>query len=154
LFDLANEAQLQSVIEPVVIDLGLEFWGLEYRAGASLLRVYIDSPNGITVDDCAEVSRQLSVILDVEDPINGEYRLEVSSPGIARPLYRLAQYEPYLGNKLKVKLRSAFEDRKQFKGVLSKVDIANNEVAIVAGEDEWLIPFEMIDSANLIPQFD
>lgn len=151
---MANEAQLQSVIEPVVIDLGLEFWGLEYRAGASLLRVYIDSPNGITVDDCAEVSRQLSVILDVEDPINGEYRLEVSSPGIARPLYRLAQYEPYLGNKLKVKLRSAFEDRKQFKGVLSKVDIANNEVAIVAGEDEWLIPFEMIDSANLIPQFD
>lgn len=151
---MANEAQLQSIIEPAVIDLGFDFWGLEYRTGAALLRVYIESSNGISVDDCAKVSRQLSVMLDVEDPIGGEYRLEVSSPGMARPLYQLAQYEPYLGHKLKVKLRTAFEGRKQIKGVLSKVDAADNEVAIVAGEDEWLIPFEIIESANLIPQFD
>lgn len=146
--------RLQSMIEPTVIDMGFEFWGLEYQSGTSLLRIYIDSSNGISVDDCAKVSRQLSVMLDVEDPIKVEYRLEVSSPGLSRPFYSIGQYQGYIGHMLKVKLRASFDGRKQFKGLLSKVNIEENEIAIVEGDDELAIPFEMVERANLIPQFD
>jgi len=74
---VASTAQIQELIAPTVVDMGFEFWGLEYQtqSGSSLLRVFIESPNGISVDDCAQVSRQLSLLLDVEDPIRSEYRL-------------------------------------------------------------------------------
>ena len=85
----ASSAQIEQLIAPVVVDMGFEFWGLEYQtqSGSTLLRIFIESEDGISVDHCAEVSRQLSLMLDVEDPIQGVYRLEVSSPGMARPFF-------------------------------------------------------------------
>ena len=120
----ASTAQIQELISPIVIDLGFEFWGLEYQtqSGAALLRVFIESPDGISVDDCAKVSREVSLLLDVEDPIRSEYRLEVSSPGMSRPFFTLDQYCRYSGFFVKIKLRFAFEGRRQFKGLLAGVE--------------------------------
>lgn len=149
----ASTAQLQELIAPTVIDMGFEFWGLEYQtqSGSSLLRVFIESPNGIGVDDCAQVSRQLSLMLDVEDPVKGEYRLEVSSPGMARPFFTLDQYKRHIGFSVKVKLRFAFEGRKQFKGVLAAVE--NDELVIRDGEDEYSLPFEAVEKGTMLPEF-
>lgn len=134
--------------------MGFEFWGLEYQTqkGSAILRVYIESPDGISVDDCANVSRQLSLLLDVEDPIQSEYRLEVSSPGMARPFYTLDQYARYVGFKVKVKLRYPFEGRRSIKGVLSAVE--NEELVIRGDEDEYCLPYELIDKGNMVPEFD
>lgn len=151
---VASTAHIQELIAPTVVDMGFEFWGLEYQtqSGSSLLRVFIESPNGISVDDCAQVSRQLSLLLDVEDPIRSEYRLEVSSPGMSRPFFTLDQYARHSGFFVKVKLRFAFEGRKQFKGLLAGVE--NDEVLIRDGEDEYSLPFEAIEKGSMIPQFE
>jgi ribosome maturation factor RimP len=96
---LSNVESIQALIEPSVEALGFELWGLELIAQGrfSTLRIYIESAKGITVDDCAEVSHQVSGILDVEDPITNQYTLEVSSPGVDRPLFKQAHYEQYIG---------------------------------------------------------
>jgi ribosome maturation factor RimP len=115
------------------------------------LRVYIDSPNGISVDDCAAVSRQVSAVLDVEDPISSDYTLEVSSPGMDRPLFTLDQYRLYAGAQAKLRLRAPFEGRRNFSGRLSGVE--GDEVILVVGEEEYLLPIELIDKAHIVPQF-
>lgn len=149
----AKESALQALIEPVVTALGLELWGLEYvsHAKQTLVRIYIDSDNGIDVDQCAAVSRQVASIFDVEDPIAGEYTLEVSSPGMARPLFTLQQYRDLAGEHVKLKLRSAFEGRRNFSGQL--VGVEEDDVVIVVDDHEYLLPFELIDKANVVPQF-
>lgn len=151
---VASTAQLNELIAPTVVDMGFEFWGLEYQtqSGSALLRVYIESPNGISVDDCAEVSRQLSLMLDVEDPIRSEYRLEVSSPGMARPFYTLEQYARHTGFTVKVKLRFPFEGRRSFKGLLAAVE--NDELVIQDGEDEYCLPYEAVEKGSMVPDFE
>jgi ribosome maturation factor RimP len=146
--------QLNEMLEPAIVALGYQLWGTEFRAsrGRSLLRIYIDSPNGITVDDCAAVSHQVSGILDVEDPIAGEYVLEVSSPGMDRPLFTLSQYLQYIGWIVDVRLRYPFEGRKRFKGILSGVE--DQDVVVVVDAHEYLLPIEQIDRAHLVPQFE
>jgi ribosome maturation factor RimP len=141
--------QLQQLIEPAVKAVGLQLWGLEYQptGRTSLLRVYIDGPEGVTIEDCARVSRQISSVLDVDDPIVGEYTLEVSSPGLDRPLYTLDQYRLYVGYPVKLRLRFAFDGRRKFSGVLGAVE--NDEVALIVGEEEYLLPFESIERANI-----
>jgi ribosome maturation factor RimP len=101
------ELELTAMLEPAVEALGFELLGLEFvQAGRhSTLRVYIDHENGITVDNCADVSRQVSAILDVEDPITNEYDLEVSSPGVDRPLFKPAHYEQAQGEELRVRTK-------------------------------------------------
>ena len=95
----SKDQQIADMLEPTVTALGFELWGVEYIAQGrhSVVRIYIESPGGITVDDCASVSEQVSGVLDVEDPITGEYTLEVSSPGMDRLLFKLAQYAAYVG---------------------------------------------------------
>lgn len=151
---MAKEQQLQILLAPAVTALGYEFWGLEYltHARQAVLRVFIDSPNGIGVEDCAKVSRQISAVLDVEDPITIEYTLEVSSPGMDRPLFTLEQYQRYVGENVKIRLRSPFEGRRNFNGRL--VGIEADEVVIVVEDHEYLLPIEMIDKAELVPQFE
>ena len=87
----SREQKIEALLEPTIEALGFELWGLEYLSQGrhTLLRLYIDGENGVTVDNCAEVSRHVSGVLDVEDPITGEYTLEVSSPGVDRLLFRL-----------------------------------------------------------------
>lgn len=149
----ARDTQLRDLIEPVVTALGFELWGVEYHTGSkqTLLRIYIESPDGIDVDDCAKVSRQLSSVFDVEDPIAGEYNLEVSSPGMDRPLYTQEQFEMYVGQNVKVKLRSAFEGRKNFSGQLTGVE--GDDVVVAIDKEEYLLPLDLIDKANLVPSF-
>ncbi len=114
---------LEAMLGPTVESMGYQLWGVEFvsKGKDSTLRLYIDSPNGIDVDDCAAVSRQVSGILDVEDPIPSEYNLEVSSPGMDRPLFTEEQYGLYIGCIVKLKLQSPVEGRRNFKGRLIEV---------------------------------
>ncbi len=150
---MAKDQQLQELVAPAVTALGFELWGVEYitRGRQVLLRIYIDHPEGIDVDDCAAVSRQVSALLDVEDPIMGEYTLEVSSPGMDRPLFTLDQFARYAGEQVKLKLRSPFEGRRNFSGRL--VGVEGDEVVLVVGDEEYLLAIELIDKAQVVPQF-
>ncbi len=114
---------LLALIKPVVEDLGFELWGLEFKpsGNASVLRVFIDKEAGIAIEDCEVVSRQLSRVLDVEDPIIEEYVLEVSSPGLNPGLFFMEQYAHFCGEVLQVKSQLAIEGQKNFKGELKKV---------------------------------
>ncbi|MFC6670712.1 ribosome maturation factor RimP [Marinobacterium aestuariivivens] len=144
---------LQELIEPSVTALGFDLWGIEYLAqGAhSVLRIYIDSEEGITVDDCAKVSHQVSGVLDVEEPISGHYNLEVSSPGMDRPLFTLEQFAAWAGHQVQIRLRVPFEGRRKFKGLLNGVE--GDDVLLVVDKEEYLLPIDSIDRANIVPQF-
>ena len=144
---------LQELVEPVVKGLGLELWGVEFTLAGknSLLRIYIDGPEGVTVDDCARVSHQVSGLLDVEEPISEQYSLEVSSPGMDRPLYTLEQFKAYAGNTIQLRLRMPFDGRRKFKGILNGVE--GDEVLLVVDNEEYLLPHELIERANVVPQF-
>lgn len=149
----AQRDKLEEMLRPGIEALGFDLWGIEYQSHAkrSMLRIYIDAEVGISVDDCAKVSHQVSGVLDVEDPITGEYTLEVSSPGMDRPLYRLEQYAEYIGSDINIRLRIAFEGRRKFQGRL--VAIEGDEVVIQLDGHEYLLPFEQIDRAQVVPSF-
>ncbi|MDU9396046.1 ribosome maturation factor RimP [Pseudomonas sp. zfem003] len=146
--------QLQALLAPVVEALGYQCWGIEFLSQGrhSLLRVYIDHENGILIDDCEKVSRQISGVLDVEDPISSEYTLEVSSPGMDRPLFRLEQFAAHAGELVKIKLRSPYEGRRNFHGLLRGVE--EQDVVVLVEDHEYLLPIDLIDKANIIPRFD
>ena len=146
--------QLQALLVPVVEGLGYQCWGIEYvsQGRHSLLRIYIDKEDGVLVEDCAIVSRQLSGILDVEDPISAEYTLEVSSPGMDRPLFTIEQFALHAGEQVKIKLRSPFDGRRNFQGLLRGVE--EQDVVVQVDTHEYLLPIDLIDKANIIPTFD
>jgi len=139
---------------PSVEDLGYELVGIEYiRAGShSTLRVYIDQEAGILVDDCATVSRQISALMDVEDPITNEYTLEVSSPGLERPLFNAAHYATFAGEEVKIQLRMPIQNRRRWKGIIDSVE---GEI-ICVNVDGTLERFALsnIQKANIVPKFD
>ena len=149
----AVDSTLKALLQPVVEALGCELWGLQLESGGKrkLLRIYIDREEGIAVEDCERVSRQSSAVLDVEDAISGEYVLEVSSPGMDRPLYELSQYERYIGEDVSLRLRFAYDGRRNFKGRLVGVD--GDEIILVVADTEYLFPVEGIDKANVVPRF-
>ncbi len=142
------------LVRGVVGPMGYELVGVELVAGerrGEVLRVYIDREGGIQLDDCTAVSHQLSGVLDVEDPIKGEYALEVSSPGLARPLFELAHFAQFAGKPVKLKLSRPHEGRRNFKGQIVAVD--GDQVQLLVDGQQVLIDFEQIDSAKLIPEF-
>ena len=149
----AVDSTLKALLQPVVEALDCELWGLQLEAGGKrkLLRIYIDREEGIGVEDCERVSRQSGAVLDVEDAISGEYVLEVSSPGMDRPLYELAQYERYIGEDVSLRLRFPYDGRRNFKGRLVGVD--GDEIILVVADTEYLFPVEGIDKANVVPRF-
>ena len=146
--------QLQAIVAPVIEALGYQCWGVEFLSQGkhSLLRIYIDHADGILVDDCEKVSRQISGVLDVEDPISNEYTLEVSSPGMDRPLFTLEQLAAHAGEQVKIKLRTPFDGRRNFQGVLRGVE--EQDVVVLVDEHEYLLPIDAIDKANIVPRFD
>ena len=148
----ARNSELTALLEPAINALGFRLWGIEYspQGRYSMLRVYIDKEEGIGIEDCALASRQISSILDVEDPISGEYTLEVSSPGMDRVLFTLDQFNEYLGWQVNVRLTENFENKRKFSGQIKKV--VNDEVVMIIGEEEYTIPYELIDKANLLSQ--
>ena len=146
--------ELQALLAPVVEALGYQCWGIEFLSQGrhSLLRVYIDHANGILVEDCEKVSRQLSGVLDVEDPVTSEYTLEVSSPGMDRPLFTIEQFAAHAGEQVKIKLRSPFDGRRNFQGLLRGVE--EQDVVVLVDDHEYLLPIDSIDKANIVPSFD
>lgn len=144
--------KLQGVIEPIVASMGYEFVGLEHQGGPknSLLRVFIDREEGITVDDCALVSRQISAVMDVEDPIAGHYTLEVSSPGLDRPLFTAEHFQRFAGSKVQVKLAAPQSGRRKFRGLLQGMN--GEDVVLIVDDEEFCLPLTNIDRAKVIPE--
>lgn len=146
--------QLQAILAPIIEAMEYQCWGVEFvsQGKHSVLRVFIEHEQGITVDDCELVSRQIGAVLDVEDPISGEYTLEVSSPGMDRPLFTLEQFAAYAGHQVKVRTRVAIEDRRNFQGLLRGVE--DQDVLVQVDQYEYLLPVDDIEKANVIPVFD
>lgn len=144
---------LVNLLEPIVEGLGYECVGIEYNPHPlhGMLRIYIDSENGILVDDCSKVSHQISGVLDVEDPIQGEYNLEVSSPGADRPFFKLSQFQQYIGSTVTVNLYSAINKRKKITGLIQAVE--NDEVLLKEDEQVYKIPFQAMSKARLVPEY-
>ncbi|WP_027349597.1 ribosome maturation factor RimP [Halotalea alkalilenta] len=149
-----KEQAIQALIEPTINAMGFELWGVDYVAQGknSRLVVYIDSDKGVNVDDCAKVSRQVSGLLDVEDPIAGQYNLEVSSPGMDRPLYTLSQFERFAGHRVQLRLRIPFEGRRKFQGLL--IGLEEDEVILRVDQEEFGFPIETIERAQVVPTFE
>ncbi|BBG29057.1 MULTISPECIES: ribosome maturation factor RimP [Zymobacter] len=149
-----KETAIQTLIGPTISAMGFELWGISHisQGRNSRLVIYIDSDKGVTVDDCADISRQVSALLDVEDPISGHYDLEVSSPGMDRPLYTLSHYERYAGHQIQLRLRVPFEGRRKFQGLLAGVE--QDEVLLHVDGEEYAFPIEGIERANVMPTFE
>ncbi len=144
---------LVDLIEPIVEGLGYECVGIEFNSHPKngMLRVYIDSENGILLDDCTRVSHQLSGMLDVEDPIQGEYNLEVSSPGADRPFFKLSQFERFVGSLVDVNLFTPINKRRKLTGAIVKVE---DDVIFLQEQDEiHEIPFKAMSKVRLVPDF-
>jgi ribosome maturation factor RimP len=143
--------ELIKLLEPAVENLGYELADLQVKSGGpdGVLRIFIDKAEGIGIEDCEAVSRQVSAILDVEDPIEGNYSLEVSSPGLDRTLTKPSHFRRFMGQDVRVKLRFPLSGRRNYKGALKFVDDEKIEVE-VDGESHSL-PIATIESARLIP---
>lgn len=174
----AKKKLLDDLIRPIVEGLGYECWGIEYLSQGkhTTLRIYIESlgaqsgiqqnlkevdeniteeqaaESGIELKDCELVSRQVSGVLDVEDPISSDYTLEVSSPGMDRALYTLSHYERFKGHQVALRLRMPYEGRRKYNGLLNGVE--GNDVVLQVDDEEYLFPIESIEKANVVPQFD
>ena len=144
-----------SIINPSIEDLGYELLGIEYVPSGkhSILRLYIDSEVGIGVDDCEIVSRQVSAIMDVEDPITGQYNLEVSSPGIERPLFVVAHYMRFLGHDVRLRTFRPIEGRRNFTGAIGSVSEKSNSLELVTELGPVTLDLDLIEKANLVAHF-
>jgi ribosome maturation factor RimP len=142
--------QLKALLAPLVARMGYELWGLEYRAGkrSALLRLFIDSESGISLDDCTEVSRQVSALLDVEDPIRVPYTLEVSSPGVDRPLFESGQYARYVGRQARVRTQWPVGGQRNFAGEIVSAD--DRSVTLRVDGEEVRVPLDAIARGRLV----
>lgn len=145
-------AKVIAVVRPVVESLGYELVGVEYLAQGheGLLRVYIDHADGIGLDDCQRVSHQLSGVLDVEDPIRSHYNLEVSSPGLDRPLFTLEHFQRYVGHEARLKLATLVLGRRKLSGTI--IGVHDDEVEILVDGEPFVVSMGNIERANLVAQ--
>ncbi|HXH02985.1 MAG TPA: ribosome maturation factor RimP [Candidatus Competibacteraceae bacterium] len=144
---------LRGLLGPTIEALGYELVGIEFHPNSvnALLRVYIDKDGGITLDDCQLVSHRVSGLLDVEDPIHGHYTLEVSSPGLDRPLFEPAHFERFAGQTVRVQLILPVQGKRKLKGVLR--GMRGQMVVVDVEGQEYELPLEQIERARLVPQF-
>ncbi len=145
--------KLKRVLAAVVEAMGYDLVEVEFQARPdnSLLRIYIDGERGVTLDDCQRVSHQVSGVLDVEDLIAGRYTLELSSPGLDRPLSEPRHFIRFAGSEVRIQLRELLDGRRKLMGRL--LGMHDNEVVIVDGEGrEWRVPLERIEKARLVPE--
>lgn len=148
--------ELGALLGPVVAGQGCELWEIEYapRAGGGLLRLYIDSPDGITVDDCERVSRAVSDTLDAADPIAARYTLEVSSPGLDRVLRTRAHFERFAGARVRLEMMQPIDGRKRFSGRLAEVGASEITLELESGKatlSRVTLPIDDIHRARLAP---
>ena len=149
---MRNNSAIEALIRPTVEALGYELWACLYltQGQHSVLRIYIDSTQGITLADCERVSRQISAIFDVENPLMGRYNLEVSSPGLDRPLITEKQFQRFVGHHVSISTHTPIDNRRKFKGLLLSV----GEVGVVLSQDgkELVLTWDNIMRANVLPK--
>ena len=146
--------RLTELVASAVEPLGYELLGVEYLAQGhhSLLRIYIDSPDGINLDDCERASRQVSAVLDVEDPLKGQYTLEMSSPGLDRPLFTAEHFTQFIGHEVKLRLHSPLEGQRRFKALIKGVEGDVIHLTSSETDEDWQISLDNIEKANLLPK--
>jgi ribosome maturation factor RimP len=140
---------LLKLLEPAVETLDYELVELEFQGG--VLRLYIDKPQGVTLDDCQKVSQQISAVLDVEDPIPGAYTLEVSSPGVDRPLRKLADFQQHAGERVRIELLLPLDGRRRFTGTLRGTE--SDHVMVEVDGSLCRLPYSQIGRARVVPDF-
>lgn len=152
-------SEISQLLAPTVSALGLDLLGVEYLPGSgnAVLRLYIDVPAGddpraVTIEDCEAVSREVSAQLDVEDPISGHYTLEVSSPGLDRPLFGAAQFARFVGESAKVTLRLPQDGRRRLTGRIARVE--GGTVTFDVDGNELVVSADNIDKARLVPDWE
>ena len=148
-----SSGKLTTLLQPLVEDLGYEFVGIEHSSNPKnpVLVIYIDKPDGIAVEDCAKVSREIAALLDVENPIPGQYQLEVSSPGLDRPLFTQDQFQQFSGEVAQISLFAPSEGRRKFKGkILGAVD---GQVKMEQDGVEVILDLGNIAKARLVPDY-
>ena len=143
--------ELGVLLEPTVERLGYELADLEVRLSGKggLVRLFIDKPEGIGLEDCEKVSRAVSALLDVEDPVPGNYRLEVSSPGLDRKLRKVEHFQRFIDETVNIKLRFPLEGRRRFRGKLLSADDEN--IVVEVDGEPYSIALTTIDTARLVP---
>ena len=148
-----RDAQLNDRLAALIEAMGYEFVGCELRrqSHGSLLRIYIDNEDGITLADCTKVSHQVSAMLDVDDPISGRYNLEISSPGLNRPLFGIKQYQKFIGKQVKIKVHNPINHQRNFVGMLEQVNETN--VHLLVDAEKVVLPFSEIEKARVIADF-
>jgi ribosome maturation factor RimP len=147
-----QKERLIQLLEPPLQALGYELVDLEARVGRNgLLRVYIDRTSGVDINDCERVSRQLGAFLDVEEPLPGSYTLEVSSPGLDRPLRTATHFERFVDHRAKVRLARPLDGRKNFAGRLCGVE--SGDVLLDVDGQRWRLPLAEIAAAHLVPEY-
>lgn len=149
-----STARLTELLQPLVEDLGYEFVGLEHSSNPknSVVRIYIDKTDGVDIEDCSRVSREVAALLDVEDPVSGHYNLEISSPGLDRPLFTTEQFDQFVGAEVKITVFATVDGRRKFQGrILGSKD---RFVRLDLGDAEIALDFGNIAKARLVPDYD
>jgi len=149
-----KEQELETLLTPTVAALGLRVWGIEYlgQGKHSMLRIYIDRDEGVTIEDCELVSKQVSEVLDVEGTLTSSYTLEVSSPGMDRLLFKPEQYAESIGETVDVRLNYPFEGRRRVVGALTGLE--NDEMVVQVEDSEYQIPLSNVQRARIVPRFE
>ncbi len=147
---MAVSEQITQLVEKPVESLGYEVVGVEYIKNGrdTILRIYIDSEQGITIEDCERVSHQVSGILEVEDPISQAYSLEVSSPGFDRPLFKQGDFERFAGYQVKIVMKLPIQGRRNFKGLLQGVN--GTDILVEVDGEVYELPFAKVSKARLV----
>ncbi|QQR80280.1 MAG: ribosome maturation factor RimP [Deltaproteobacteria bacterium] len=142
--------KIQTLVEPVLKEIGCEWveGKIVFEHGRRILRLLVDKEGGVTVGDCEKVSREVGVLLDVEGAVDDRYVLEVSSPGINRPLVKEADYQKFLGKMASIKTREPIDGRRNYKGVLQKLE--NSEVEILIDGKIYRVPLALVEKAKLV----
>ncbi|MEE8339124.1 MAG: ribosome maturation factor RimP [Xanthomonadales bacterium] len=148
-----SSGKLAALLQPLVEDLGYEFVGIEHSSNPKnpVLVIYIDAAGGIAVEDCAKVSREIAAILDVENPIPGKYQLEVSSPGLDRPLFTLEQFRQFSGEVAQISLFAPRDGRRKFKGKILGAEAG--QVKMEQDGVEVTLDLGNIARARLVPDY-
>ncbi len=149
---MKNNSTVEAKILPTIKALGYELWACLYltQGQHSVLRVYIDSEKGIKLADCERVSRQISALLDIESPLAGRYNLEVSSPGLDRPLIKEKHFQRYVGHKIRVSTQTPIDKLRKFKGLLQSVGVTG--IVLKQEEKELVLTWDNILRANVLPE--
>ncbi len=161
-----DQTHLWELFEPVVNGMGFDLIEIEHFPNPKhgVLRLYIDTPyidspegsekeaaKGVVIEDCSAVSRQISALIDVEDPVNGQFNLEVSSPGLDRPLRRLQDFQRFTGSLVKLKMVMPLDGQRNFKGRL--LEASEESVVIETDSEEISLPMSAIDKARIVPEY-